>query len=73
MTSLLEKAIESIKLLPESKQDIMAAFILERLESDWDKQIEQDFAANGNLYWLLNEAQLEIISGKVNDGGFGNI
>ncbi len=57
MTVLLEKAIDRIKELSEKEQDILAAFILERLEDDWDKRIEKDFSPDGKLHWLLDTAK----------------
>ncbi len=48
------------KTLPEKEQDILAAFILESLEKDLDKEIEKDLSKDGSLYWLVEEANLEI-------------
>jgi hypothetical protein len=54
MTALLAQAIDRIRELSEKEQDILAAFILERLENDWDKQIENDFASDGKLHWMID-------------------
>ncbi len=70
MTALLEKAIEQIKILTEKEQDIFAAFILERLESDWDKEIKKDFSKDGFLHSLLEEAKFEVKNNQTKEGGF---
>ena len=72
MTALLAQAIDRIRELSEKEQDILAAFILERLEKDWDMQIENDFASNGRLRWMLEEAKLESEAGKTVKSGFDN-
>ena len=72
MTALLAQAIDRIREVSEKEQDILAAFILERLENDWDKQIENDFASDGKLHWMIEEAKLESESGKTIEGGFDN-
>ena len=73
MTLLLEKAFDRLKTLTDSEQDIFAAFILERLEEQWDKQLAQDFAANGKLRWMLDEVESEVESGKLEVGGFDGL
>ncbi|HMV81414.1 MAG TPA: hypothetical protein PKA14_26040 [Leptospiraceae bacterium] len=70
MTALLEQAIDRIRELSESEQDILAAFIFERLKDNWDAMIEKDFAPDGRLHWMLEEAKIEFESGITVEGGF---
>jgi hypothetical protein len=70
MTVLLEKVMNRIKELSDDEQDLLASYILEKLESDWDENIKKDFASNGSLYWILEEAKLELKNGNTILGGF---
>ncbi len=70
MTALLEKAIAELKSMPKEKQDFMAAFILERMEEDWDEQMKEDFAPGGKLAWMLEEALNDLREGRTVEGGF---
>jgi hypothetical protein len=61
MTELLEKAIASVRQLPESEQDGIAAMILQELEKkkvvDWDDfdQIMQDSQVSTGLADLSHQ------------------
>ncbi|MEH2381428.1 MAG: hypothetical protein V7K27_21485 [Nostoc sp.] len=63
MTELLEKAIAKLKTLPASKQNAIAALILEEIEDEtlWDKTFEQSQDA---LATLAAEAIAEYQAGK---------
>jgi hypothetical protein len=63
MTKLLEKAVETIKKLPSTEQDAMAAMILEELatEERWAKSFAN---SQEQLAQLAREALAEYESGK---------
>ena len=70
MTALLEKAIAELKSMPKEKQDFMAAFILERMEEDWDEQMKEDFAPGGKLAWRVEDGLNVLREGRSVEGGF---
>ena len=70
MTALLETVFNRLKELPEEEQDILATYILEKLESKWDEEIATDFSKDGSLYWMLKEARLEHENCNTSKGGF---
>jgi len=70
MTALLETVFNRLKELPEEEQDLLATYILEKLESKWDEEIATDFSKDGPLYWMLQEARQEYAKGNTNLGGF---
>jgi hypothetical protein len=45
----------------------LAAFVRERDEAEWDRQIEADFAEGGRLAPLLDEVRADIRDGKLDD------
>jgi hypothetical protein len=66
MTKLLEEAIAQLKTLPVSKQDSIAAMILEELEDDnrWD----ESFARSPDLLAkLAGEAMVEHRAGNTQE------
>ena len=45
----------------------LAAFIRERENAAWDRQIDDDFADNGRLRPLLDEVREDIRAGRLDD------
>lgn len=43
----------------------LAAFIREREEAEWDRQIDADFAEGGRLRPLLDEVRADIAAGRL--------
>ena len=64
MTSLLGKALERVRQLPETEQDRVAAMILEDLEEEslWDEAFSR---SPETLAKLFAEAEEDERSGKV--------
>jgi len=60
----IEKAIDQ---LSPSELTKLAAYIRERENAAWDRQIDNDFADNGRLRPLLDEVREDIRSGRLDD------
>ncbi len=63
MTTLLEQAVNRVKILSDNEQNAIAALILEEIDDDlrWDKS----FASSQDvLAMLAEEADEEICAGK---------
>ena len=73
MTTLLESVFNRLKELPDEEQDLLASYILEKLESKWEESIATDFSKEGSLYWILQEAKLEYEKGDTKIGGFDGV
>ncbi len=66
MTKLLERAVEKVKVLPESEQDAIATLILEELEDDarWDNAFAR---TQDSLARLAAGAMAERRAGKTQE------
>lgn len=66
MTELLEQVIAKLKTLPASEQDVIAAMILEELDSErrWDESFER---SEDILAKLAAEAMIEYRAGKTQE------
>ncbi|HYR58597.1 MAG TPA: hypothetical protein VEO95_08215 [Chthoniobacteraceae bacterium] len=54
------------ELLPEEFAEL-AAFVRERDETAWNRQIDADFAEDGRLRPVLNEVLADIKAGRLED------
>ena len=63
MTKLLEKALEKVAKLPPSEQDVLAAIVLQELESEqrWTASFAR---SHDKLASLAEEALAEFNAGK---------
>jgi hypothetical protein len=62
--SEIKKAVDSLS--PAELADL-AAFIRQREDDAWDRQIDSDFAEDGRLRSVINEVREDIRSGKLED------
>jgi hypothetical protein len=53
-------------LSPEELAEL-AAFIRERDQAAWDRQIDADFAEGGRLHSVVNEVDADIRAGRLRD------
>jgi hypothetical protein len=68
MSTLLERAFEEARRLPESEQDALAAILLEEIESE--ERWEKSFAESQDvLRKMANEALREAEEGEVEEFG----
>jgi hypothetical protein len=60
----IEKAVDELSPTELTK---LAAYIRERENAAWDRQIDKDFADNGRLRPLLEEVREDIRAGRLDD------
>ena len=60
----IKKAVDALS--PSELADL-AAFIRQREDAAWDRQIDADFAEGGRLRSIVNEVREDIRSGNLED------
>jgi hypothetical protein len=72
MTQLLEKALQEVRKLPETDQNVIAALILEELadEQRWEALFARSPAT---LTRLVEKAEADIQLGRVRPGGMDDL
>lgn len=72
MTQLLEEAIAKARELSPEEQDLVATLILEEIEDE--KRWDETFAnSQDKLSVMAAKVREDIQSGRVYDGGFGDL
>ena len=61
--STVQEIQEAIGHLSSDERAALAAWLLEREASDWDRQLEADIAT-GRLDWLRDEARGDLRAGR---------
>ena len=64
--SLAELKI-AVDRLPPIELTELAAFIRERDEREWDRQIDADFAEDGQLRAVLEEVRADVRAGRTEE------
>jgi hypothetical protein len=54
----------AIEELPKEQQALLAAWLAERDQAEWDAEIERDFAAGGAGRAILGEMKADVRAGK---------
>lgn len=64
MTELLEKAIDKIRILPDTEQDVMAALILEEFldEQEWNAAFSR---SQDKLAMMAEKVRRDISAGRI--------
>ena len=58
---------DAVETLSPRELAELAAFIRERENAAWDRQIDADFAEDGRLHPILEEVRKNIRAGRVED------
>lgn len=58
---------DAVNALSPGELAELAAFIRQRDEAAWDRQIDSDFAEDGRLRPVLDEVRQDIRAGKLED------
>jgi hypothetical protein len=57
----IQHAIED---LPKEQQTVLAAWLMQRDDAEWDAEIERDFAPGGEGLAFLEEMKADVRAGK---------
>jgi len=63
----LSEIKSAVDTLSPAELDELAAFIRQREDAAWDRQIDADFEEDGRLRPLLNEVREDIRAGRLED------
>jgi ABC-type sulfate transport system substrate-binding protein len=55
---------EAVSELSAEEFAELTAFLRERENAEWDRQMDEDFAEGGRLHGLLEEARAELRAGR---------